>query len=83
MTAMPIGGHKDKYLNAVINYTEDWAWWHMPLIPTLMRQKQTELCSQPFLYSEYQASQGNITRAFLKRQKTNYIYENRSNRFFS
>jgi hypothetical protein len=36
------------------------AWWHMPLVPALGRQRQVDLCvrGQPGLQSEFQDSQG-------------------------
>lgn len=48
-------------------------WWRPPLIPTLTRQKQTDLSvpDQLGLYSEIQDTQGYIIRACVKKRGAN------------
>jgi hypothetical protein len=52
-----------------------WAWWCMPLIPELGRQRQVDFWvrGQPGLQSEFQDSQGYTEKTCLKKP-TNQIY---------
>jgi hypothetical protein len=49
----------------------NWAgqWWHMPLIPALVRQRQADFWvrGQPGLQSEFQDSQGYTEKPCLKK----------------
>jgi hypothetical protein len=47
-------------------------WWHMPLIPALGRQKQSDFWvqGQPGLQSELQVSQSYTEKLCLRKQKT-------------
>jgi hypothetical protein len=49
-----------------------WAWWRMPLIPALGRQRQVEFWvgGQPGLQSEFQDSQGYTEKFCLEKTKT-------------
>jgi hypothetical protein len=51
--------------------TESWAWWCMPLIPVLGRQRQVDFWvrGQPGLQSEFQDSQGYTEKPCLKIKK--------------
>jgi hypothetical protein len=44
------------------------AWWHMPLIPALGRQRQKKVRGQPGLQSEFQDSQGYTEKPCLEKQ---------------
>jgi hypothetical protein len=48
------------------------AWWRMPLIPALGRQRQVDfrVQGQPGLQSEFQDSQGYTEKSCLEKQKT-------------
>jgi hypothetical protein len=48
------------------------AWWHMPLIPALGRQRQADFWvrGQPGLQSEFQDSQGYTEKPCLEKNKT-------------
>jgi hypothetical protein len=48
-----------------------WAWWRMPLIPALGRQRQADfrVRGQPGLQSEVQDSQGYIEKPCLEKPK--------------
>jgi hypothetical protein len=48
-----------------------WAWWCMPLIPALGRQRQEDFWfrGQPELQSEFQGSQGYTEKPCLEKQK--------------
>jgi hypothetical protein len=47
-----------------------WAWWRMPLIPALGRQRQADFWvrGQPGLQSEFQDSLGYTEKPCLKKQ---------------
>jgi hypothetical protein len=47
------------------------AWWHMPLIPALGRQRQADFWvrGQPGLQSEFQDSQGYTEKPFVEKRK--------------
>jgi hypothetical protein len=49
------------------------AWWRMPLIPALGRQRQADFLvrGQPGLQSEFQDSQGYTEKPCLEKQKQN------------
>jgi hypothetical protein len=51
---------------------QGWAWWHMPLIPALGRQRQVDFWvqGQPGLQSEFQDSQGYTEKPCLEKPKT-------------
>jgi hypothetical protein len=50
--------------------TGSWAWWRMPLIPALGRQRQADFWvrGQPGLQSEFQDSQGYTEKSCLKKK---------------
>jgi hypothetical protein len=62
---------KDKDSGNVRKATISWAWWHMPLIPALGRQRQVNFLvrGQPGLQSEFQDSQGYTEKPCLEKKK--------------
>jgi hypothetical protein len=60
-------------LGKVTHQNNSWAgqWWHIPLIPTLRRQRQVYfwIQGQSGLQSEFQDSQGYTEKPCLKKQK--------------
>ena len=52
------------------NHPQGWAWWRMPLIPALGRQRQVDfwVWGQPGLQSEFQDSQGYTQKPCLENQ---------------
>ena len=50
----------------------NWAWWHMPLILALGRQRQADFWvqGQPGLQSEFQGSQGYTEKPCLEKNQT-------------
>jgi hypothetical protein len=55
-------------LNTTLRSVHSWAWWLMPLIPALGRQRQVDFWvrGQPGLQSELQDSQGYTEKPCLK-----------------
>jgi hypothetical protein len=58
-------------MQAIKKPERSWAWWHMPLIPALRRQRQADFCvrGQPGLQSEFQDSQGYTEKPCLEKQQ--------------
>ena len=54
------------------NQVTGWAWWHMPLIPALRRQRQVDFWvqGQPGLQSKFQDSQGYTEKPCLEKPHT-------------
>jgi hypothetical protein len=61
----------NRVLNHKLRTTARWAWWRMPLIPALGRQRQADfwVWGQPDLQSEFQDSQGYTEKPCLKKKK--------------
>jgi hypothetical protein len=59
-----------------------WAWWRIPLIPALGRQRQADFWvrGQPGLQSEFQDSQGYTKKPVLKKQKTKKQQQQKRNK---
>jgi hypothetical protein len=62
-----------------------WAWWRMPLIPALRRQRQADFWvrGQPGLQSEFQDSQGYTEKPCLKKQNKTKQNKTKQNSIFS
>jgi hypothetical protein len=64
----------DFLMLSILNYMQSWAWWRIPLIPELERQRQRQadfwVWGQPGLQSEFQDSQGFTEKPCLKKPKT-------------
>jgi hypothetical protein len=62
---------KQRHIKLAQEHKYSQAWWHMPLIPALGRQRQADFWvrGQPGLQSELQDSQGYTEKPCLKKPK--------------